>query len=109
MLTAGLYILGVVLLGGLILSGFVLGGERSPRVLARAHGLGGAAGIAIAAIAVLQGASPMLVGAIAVLMLAAAGGVFISHFHPRAASPELAVILHAIAGGTGVAMLWLGL
>lgn len=94
-------------LGGLVLALRAFTGRELPWALAIGHGTLGAAGLVILLLAVAGGAgSPLVLGGLAVLLVAALGGFYLVSFHLRGKPhPRPVILVHALAAIAGVGLL----
>ena len=77
--------------------------QALPTPLALAHGLAGAVGLVLLALAVLPGGAPAFARiGLVVLVVAALGGFFLFSFHLRQKAPPIGVVVvHALAAVAG--------
>lgn len=111
MLLYGVVILAVTAVGGLVPAVFALKRKQGPLFVSIVHGLLGATGLVLVALAVLQGAGGTfgLIGLVLVVG-AALGGFFVVSFRFRGlTAPPALVIVHAIVAVGGFGCLVAGL
>ncbi|KZC18994.1 MULTISPECIES: hypothetical protein [Rhodanobacter] len=97
MLLYAILVFAVAAIGGLVLASSVLRGKLAPWTISMLHALLGASGLVLLILVVLQGAAPgRLTAALALLVLAALGGFFLTSFHLRQqVAPKAVVFVHA--------------
>ena len=109
MLCTAATLFGIGALGGLVMALMRLRGvARPPDALAMLHGLLGGAGLTLTIYAAATlGVSPMAQLALVLLLVAAAGGLWINlAFHARQLPlPIPAIIIHALAAAGGLGLL----
>jgi hypothetical protein len=105
MYAATLFLLGA--LGGLYLATLSFKGKTLPMPVAVLHGLAGAAGLLLLIVAVMVGMGGGLARiALAVLLAAALGGLFLLSFHLRKQQhPRAVIVVHALVAVIGLLIL----
>ena len=107
------YAIGIFLVaavGGLIMALMVFKGKMAPWALSILHMLLGATGLVLAGIAAMTVGGGVLLMGLVVLLGAAIGGFYLASIHlSKEIAPKPAVIVHAMAGVTGVVFLLIAL
>ncbi|MDD5657279.1 MAG: hypothetical protein PHF00_08510 [Elusimicrobia bacterium] len=107
MLVTAAVIFALAALGGLVLAALHLQDKPIPLPLALLHGLLGACGLVLLALAVAHAVVKGFAGiALGLFVLAALGGFYVFSFQLRKLKlPTPGVILHALIAGTGFVLL----